>query len=645
VTEQRNGLIKEFFVACWETIKLPFWMIRVGWRKLLGFGPKRIGLVIMATVVVTVVAMTAFVKVTSQPTFCKSCHVMEPYFAAWETSTHKDVTCTACHIPPGIEGTVHSKFMALSMVANYFTGVYKRSKPWAEIEDISCLRSGCHDTRLLQSTENFKGVLFDHKPHLEQERRDRHLRCTSCHAQIVQGEHISVNETTCFLCHFKPDAAGKWSELATCTNCHNPPTGVAAADTSFDHSEMLARNANCSSCHAAEVAGDGFVPKERCNFCHAKVDHIEKYEDREFVHQMHVTDHKVECTQCHVVIRHGKEAVAQANIDRECGTCHGGPENAIERVWEGNLPGMDPAPSTMSRAGMTCSSCHVGEVHADRNVRPDPTCTPCHDTQYEELWERWKVPLDRRVAELTERAKTLESSARDTLLTALRIYAQGNPVHNPQLIEKLASRIDPMEAQQTRSCIHCHPAAGDGLVLHQGRMFDHRLHAPRVQCETCHDVESKPHGKQRLTWAQCNDCHHQNVVTGKEDCSKCHATQFAVFKGEVKDFASKIPSAMWQEDVSCTDCHEAGKSSVLRDVSASCTGCHDAEFSDSLKVWVDSGSDLLKRANLAVGQYRPGSEIQQQYSELAEMLRKDGSKTVHNPELFHKWFESISTAQ
>ena len=29
------------------------------------------------------------------------------------------------------------------------------------------------------------------------------LRCTSCHSQIVQGQHMAVTATTCFLCHFK----------------------------------------------------------------------------------------------------------------------------------------------------------------------------------------------------------------------------------------------------------------------------------------------------------------------------------------------------------------------------------------------------------------------------------------------------------
>jgi hypothetical protein len=32
-------LVKEFFAACWETIKLPFWLFGVGWKRLMGFGP------------------------------------------------------------------------------------------------------------------------------------------------------------------------------------------------------------------------------------------------------------------------------------------------------------------------------------------------------------------------------------------------------------------------------------------------------------------------------------------------------------------------------------------------------------------------------------------------------------------------------
>ena len=63
--------------------------------------------------------------------------------------------------------------------------------------------SGCHETRLLQGKVKFKRFYFDHKPHLTELRRGKKLRCTSCHSQIVQGDHMKVTESTCFLCHFK----------------------------------------------------------------------------------------------------------------------------------------------------------------------------------------------------------------------------------------------------------------------------------------------------------------------------------------------------------------------------------------------------------------------------------------------------------
>lgn len=612
----------------------------------MSFGPRRIGLVLFATSAVVLFSLLFFVKVTSQPSFCRSCHVMEPYFQAWETSTHNNVTCTECHIPPGLEGTIHSKFMAMSMVANYFTGVYKRSKPWAEIEDASCLRSGCHDTRLLQSTEDFRGVSFDHKPHLENVRRGRQLRCTSCHANIVQGEHIAVNESTCFLCHFKPDTLGLATDLARCTHCHTPPTGIAAADTSFDHTEMLARNADCSSCHATEVAGDGYVPRERCNSCHAQVDHIQRYDDHEFVHQMHVTDRKVECTQCHIQIRHGKEAVALASEERTCGQCHGIPDNAFERVWKGDLPGLPLVPSSMAKAGMACTSCHVGDIHAQKAERPIPTCLPCHDADYDKLWPRWQAPMESRIKELEQKTAALEPALRDSMRMALDLYARGNPLHNPDLINVLAERITGTSANGGQSCVSCHPGASSAVVAHNGGIFDHRKHTTAGDCAKCHEPErNEQHGKLRLTSNDCNACHHQPLTQSKADCQSCHATQAAVFAGNVPEFAGAMPSFKVDLDIACKDCHIVTGTHVSRDVASACVMCHEENFGDTLKMWQANAAQMSVRLQNALTAFRVGSEQHTKYQELAAKLQKDGSKTAHNPELFKRWFESLGAAQ
>ncbi|MBK6765711.1 MAG: NapC/NirT family cytochrome c [bacterium] len=639
-------IVREFFIACWETIKLPFWLFGVGWKRLKAFGPRRIGLVLFATAMVTVVSLLFFVRVTSQPSFCRSCHVMEPYFQAWETSTHSNVTCTECHIPPGIEGTVHSKFLAMSMVANYFTGVYKRSKPWAEIDDRSCLRSGCHDTRLLQSTENFRGVMFDHKPHLENVRRGRQLRCTSCHANIVQGEHIAVNESTCFLCHFKPDSVGQATELSRCTHCHNPPQGEMAADTSFDHTEMLARKTDCSSCHATEVAGDGFVPRERCNSCHAQVDHIQRYDDHEFVHQIHVTDRKVECTQCHIQIRHGKEAVQLASEERTCGECHGAPDNAVERVWKGDLPGLPLSPSSMSRAGMACTSCHVGEIHTKSESRPKPACMPCHDADYDNLWPLWAEPMTRHISELEQQTAKLEPALRDSMRIALELYRRGNPLHNPELIRLLSEKITGTSTPGGQACATCHPGAASAVVAYHNGTFDHRKHTALKDCAQCHEPERNDrHGRLKLSANECNSCHHEPLANGETECASCHATQAAVFAGRVPEFAAAMPSFKVDLDVTCKDCHSVSGANVSRDASSACIMCHDEDIADTLAHWKTASVQMAKQVQHALTAYRAGSEQYRRNHQFAVMLQKDGSGTAHNPELFKRWFESLGAAQ
>src|SRR3990167_8631675 len=108
-------------------------------------------------------------------------YIMNPYYESWKQSSHKNIACVECHIPPGMTAELSKKYEALSMVARYFTGTYG-TNPWTEIDDAACLR--CHERRLLSGRELFGDVLFDHAAHLSAMRRGKRLRCTSCHSQI-----------------------------------------------------------------------------------------------------------------------------------------------------------------------------------------------------------------------------------------------------------------------------------------------------------------------------------------------------------------------------------------------------------------------------------------------------------------------------
>ena len=86
-----------------------------------------------------------------------------------------DVDCITCHYPPTLSGVIEGKFRGLIQLVNYVGQTYKRTKPWAEIPDASCLQSGCHETRLLSGKVSFQKVVFDHTEHLEDLKRGKQL--------------------------------------------------------------------------------------------------------------------------------------------------------------------------------------------------------------------------------------------------------------------------------------------------------------------------------------------------------------------------------------------------------------------------------------------------------------------------------------
>jgi len=277
--------------------------------------------IVVVGVLVTAGAATAGLwKASTSPRLCNSCHIMEPYVAAWKASRHANVTCVQCHYPPGFRDTLWVKYQALSQVVKWATHTYS-SKPFAEVEDGSCLRSGCHDRTQLAARKTFKrGVVFDHTSHLTwgasngaavpssplDHRRGPMLRCTSCHTQVVVSTHIQVNEATCFLCHFKGAAtARELRPVAGCTGCHaTPPGEIMLGTVRFSHEEVGRRGVACQSCHLNVVEGDGAAPRERCLSCHNQPEKLARHGDSPAIHATHVTTHTIECGRCHTTVQH-----------------------------------------------------------------------------------------------------------------------------------------------------------------------------------------------------------------------------------------------------------------------------------------------------------------------------------------------------
>jgi hypothetical protein len=174
------------------------------------------------------------------------------------------------------------------------------------VEDGSCLRSGCHDRSLLQGKVTSKrGIVFDHKPHLEAP-RGRQLRCTSCHSQVVVGTHIEVTQSTCFLCHFKGLVTARdVKPIAGCQGCHGAPRGdIRLGSVTFNHEDIVKRGVACQNCHLNVIEGDGDAPRERCYACHNEPDKLMRHGDPASFHDLHVAGKNIECIRCHTVIKH-----------------------------------------------------------------------------------------------------------------------------------------------------------------------------------------------------------------------------------------------------------------------------------------------------------------------------------------------------
>ena len=538
-------------------------------------------------VVVPAGAVLAFlgIQVSSQPRFCGSCHYMAPYYQSWLGSTHKDVACVECHIPPGITSEFRKKYEALAMVARYFTGTYS-TNPWAEVDDQSCLRSGCHTKRVLLGKEVYQGVLFDHQPHLSEMRREKRLRCTSCHSQIVQGSHISVTGATCFLCHFKNTALNQGT--ARCTLCHQVPQHtITTGGLSFDHGEVKRFDMNCTLCHEGVVKGNGDVLRERCYTCHNDQARLDRYADTEFLHRTHVTEHKVECLNCHIEIVHKVPAREEA-LATECRSCHSSAagHSAVRDLYRGiGGKGVNPRPAPMYLAGIRCEACH-DVLRNDSGRASDLSCMSCHGPKYLTIYRSWQVGLAKRlegisteVQQVRKRMDSRAAASEENLLKDaeqnVALVQQGRGIHNPayalDLIESAhrtsaavlaalgAARpasVPWVQAPYETDCLKCHFGIEYLTRPAFGRDFPHATHVvtAHLRCTVCHEGLDN-HGGMKIGPADCERCHQRIAkpmagVTAAE-CLTCHTAEI----GPVSEKVNFPHDKHIENGLDCETCH------------------------------------------------------------------------------------------
>ena len=403
-------------------------------------------------------------EITESALFCgNTCHIMRPYYEDWKSSSHNHISCVQCHLTPDEGHQFVPQFRALAQVASYLTRTYGRHTR-AEVSDSACLREDCHSKRLLEGKVQFlRNVLFDHSPHLQQLRRGKIMRCTTCHSQVAMGSHITVSEGACFTCHFKE----RNPSTTRCQLCHQIPEGSRADfGGPFDHSSMIQLQVPCEMCHDDVIQGNGDVRPDSCADCHERPREAAAENPVEVMHRKHVTDHKVDCDRCHEPIVHAIPSRTGGAPATDCEACHEGRHRGIYLLYEGRgARDIPESPSPMYVARVACRGCHTlpsrlaggGPDYTGQTMQARAySCGTCHPGVREgKLKEQARAiaeALSRAESSLARAEKALAAarpdlphvaSARRTLETARHnvAFIQASiPLHNPDYALAVLSR-------------------------------------------------------------------------------------------------------------------------------------------------------------------------------------------------------------
>jgi hypothetical protein len=309
------------------------------------------------------------------------------------------------------------------------------------------MRSGCHEQQAIMGPLEFKrGIGFDHSHHYGTKQRGINLRCTSCHSQIVQGNHMAVTEFTCFLCHFR----GRTSldnvlPVEFCTNCHTYPQNyIDVGGIKYNHADYVENGVICWRCHSDVIQGDGHVEDRACLQCHSDPEQLNKIGEVEQVHQNHVTDHKVECFNCHANIRHGVPEETTAPVF-DCSACHHDTHLGPREMYAGTGGvKVEDMPSAMFRVQVDCTGCHFGEmiygtralVEGGVRLSSVEACVDCHGEMGREIYEYWTNSVDAQLEKtrpILENARTRVRNAEDAPLEAQQLLNDAQ--HNFDFVE------------------------------------------------------------------------------------------------------------------------------------------------------------------------------------------------------------------
>ncbi|TLY18298.1 MAG: cytochrome C [Nitrospirae bacterium] len=223
----------------------------------------KIAVIVITLAVLGVVAAAVAIPLTNDPRFCASCHTIKPSYESWAVSTHKEVTCVACHVRPTFEGFMEDKVIkGMHDVWVTFVGTPKRPEDLkATVHSEVCL--SCHRnmlriselaTRDLSGPLKKAGLIMEHRKHMEAfNKRGKGEGCTTCHATVVHSQPYKGYSSVVPRGHIKLD------EL--------PKAEREALDASMVKAH---RTTDCFRCHDGKQEYKGKILSRKCETCHTQ---------------------------------------------------------------------------------------------------------------------------------------------------------------------------------------------------------------------------------------------------------------------------------------------------------------------------------------------------------------------------------------
>jgi nitrate/TMAO reductase-like tetraheme cytochrome c subunit len=228
-----------------------------------GLRNRRVAVALVVLVVVSVVAFFPIALYTDRPSFCTSCHGMQPFYDAWRDGAHKNLWCIDCHVDAGYPNRFAHKFVALKEVYDQLFTHATFPNYNADMPNSRCLR--CHPD---VPTKIAAVGQFSHQMHLS-----RGVQCATCHATVGHqvtfaaldaAGVLNTNQVTAgntFVGQQFQGAPGKHSALpghrpVPCSNCHDQ----ASLQCSFCHTPPASHfGADCRLCHSPSVPFQQFT--------------------------------------------------------------------------------------------------------------------------------------------------------------------------------------------------------------------------------------------------------------------------------------------------------------------------------------------------------------------------------------------------